>query len=618
MKFGKVIRELQVSVWQRHYLDYNQLKHLIEAVEVALGTKERLVNSIAAEDVEEVRKQFIKTLIVQLDQVDAFYGKLRLFFMERVEILEKKLSSVSLEDLIALRKQVRLWREYVDLNYSAARKILKKYDKRTGAKASEKFLPQIQKRTFYTASDVDATDSWVLEQLRKKGAPSEVLVSIEDFKLSDVERKSTMTALVDAFEMSNWLWYLVPYSLTLHYISKFMSLIDSIPIDVHVAIWTLLFSLQVIALSLWKVPLQASSFHVTFFFRRFQNPVTEAISDFLHHKVSTVNWILSALFLAWTHPHDRKWAHVYCFVGFGFVVKSIFKSFLQCPRGFWLWTSGSAVYCGKGFSLPSGHSMVSICFLAYVVYLTGSPLLFLITFLFELIVFVNVTFIGTHTFMDVIVGWTCGLMCLCLWIAARNKLKATRSDSGKRWVSKSGLVLFILATGLVLCLDWLETHSHPSLPQSYQDNMEKFCGIPRGQGSHKMSLKLAFTNTPLIIGIMIGHYLNSRFVSGGSGGSGLRVGWQQFVLCAAGTYVFTSLFGWCKQFLRYFEFPVSWAPYLHNFVSPILVLFGIPFVLRKLFAVLKPETSPESSSSAFSLGVILTIAASAVLVKILL
>lgn len=75
-----------------------------------------------------------------------------------------------------------------------------------------------------------------------------------------------------------------------------------------------------------------------------------------------------------------------------------------------------------GFSLPSGHSMMSAIVLLFLCLKIKEPWVIAFAVLFESLVFVNVIFLGTHTVLDVIVGWTAAALMVALFMLLERRL----------------------------------------------------------------------------------------------------------------------------------------------------------------------------------------------------
>eukprot|EP00475_Leptophrys_vorax_P034460 TRINITY_DN5563_c0_g1_i2.p1 TRINITY_DN5563_c0_g1~~TRINITY_DN5563_c0_g1_i2.p1 ORF type:complete len:697 (-),score=119.93 TRINITY_DN5563_c0_g1_i2:27-1934(-) len=570
------------------------------------------------------RNQFELIFFQELDQVDAFYARLRTAFAAK--LFRFKNQEPSAEQCFKFREELRVWREYVDLNYTAARKILKKYDKKTKFDSMKKWLPRVQKRTFYSSEDIEMFDADVTTLLKramkKEGIAKEAqLPELVDFEVEGKRREDCMDRLVEFLDRAEMVWYMLPLQLTRYYLNKILAILDDFDATTYTFALSAMVLAQVIILYYFKFPLQFSSQYVTNYLRQFESKVVEVISDFMHHKLSTGNWFLFCCCLMWIFPTDRRWRNMYCFVGTGFVVKSLAKSYLRSPRGFWLWTEGSGTYCGKGWSLPSGHSMVSLCLLGFLVRELKTPSMLFVTLVFEIAVFLNVTYIGTHTYADVIVGWTFALWCLAIYafIEEQAQLRLGEyfrpSKKTARHLRNWLLVLIGILISVVVS-DYLEELSHPeTLPAYFQVNMENYCGFEPGKGGHRMRLRLKWTNIPLIMGMACGYALNEIFFTreeedpiedddgaeekkedaqgvtklppnelssiafkirrGEAAITVATTGWQKIMLCVGGCYIFMSLYSWCKQFSNLVGVP-GMATYLHNFFSPLIVLFLWP------------------------------------------
>jgi len=85
----------------------------------------------------------------------------------------------------------------------------------------------------------------------------------------------------------------------------------------------------------------------------------------------------------------------------GHVLKNMFKNAIASPRGFWFCQEGHSLYCGKGYSLPSGHSMISLTMALFVMWRWPEHRwLKWVLVPIELSIWFEVLYLGTHTRMD--------------------------------------------------------------------------------------------------------------------------------------------------------------------------------------------------------------------------
>lgn len=82
----------------------------------------------------------------------------------------------------------------------------------------------------------------------------------------------------------------------------------------------------------------------------------------------------------------------------------------------------------SGFSYPSGHSMVSICFYGLIIYLLYKSnikykkIYISILSIFILVIGISRIYLGVHYFSDIIGGYLFGLLYLFIFINCSNKL----------------------------------------------------------------------------------------------------------------------------------------------------------------------------------------------------
>ena len=273
---------------------------------------------------------------------------------------------------------------------------------------------------------------------------------------------------------------------------------------------------------------------------------------------------------------------MYLFVVAGFAVKSLAKNLIASPRVFWLFDAHNAFYCGTGYSLPSGHSMVSSMTLGFLVMRYKNPIYLFFFFLYAVFVFVNVIYIGTHTFADVIVGWTFAIFMLCIYNYSERLVKGNELFFRKK---SSQLWLLVVAILSILFFDILEYLSHsPSFDadKSWQTNMERVCHMVPGSGSRKMQLHLMFSSTPLIAGVGIAYFLYFNILPS------IEQTWIQRVLQTyIGYEISTKTSRWSRAVMTFFGFP-ELRFHLSFFIDPLWVVFGAPLLVYVLLILLQP------------------------------
>lgn len=579
MKFGKNILDQSVPAWISHYVDYKMLKQVISRVAEVQhqhGTNED--GLVTADIVEDERNAFARELMKELDRVDAFYGKLRLFFMEKYWEMKRRTNLLP-HKVKAFRYQLKIWQEYIALNYTAARKILKKYDKKTDYDLSEKLLQEVSRRTFFASTDIDFID-----QKLSRVFPD---VPLEQLEFGTKEqRMECVKRLSDEFQIFGFSGDFYSLQMISFYTQRMIRSASEYSCTNYMLFLGVFLYIQLILLYFYDIPLQRASWPLTKFLRQFSAPMVDQISDFIHHNASTGNWLLICLCIVWTNMNDYRWVRLYQFVTVAFIVKSLAKNFIQTPRGFWLWDEGFSNYCGKGFGLPSGHAMVSLAMLSFAFLEFRTPLFLFCILAVQMAVFTNVVYIGTHTFMDVFTGWNFALLLLSFWKFFEGVL-----DRKSFWLSVA-----LPSVSSVVLADYLESTSH-DLENSlhYLPNLMQFCGYSEEKALSRLHLYLNFTNTPFICGLIVSEYLSRKYIR-----EKIELEWlglySNVVVCTIGGYMFISFYEFCVNILQFLSISSSYAPYLHNFGSPILVLFAWPMI----FSYISTWSNPSKMSLAFA------------------
>lgn len=173
VQFGQYIQQHRISGWEDYYINYKKLKTLISDYE----DKARLASDI---EVEQITKQFS-------DMLDSQVEKTVLWYLEKQgqlagEMQRLRLAQDSIEDRAQLleaqeayrnagREMVKLL-EFVELNESALRKILKKFDRRVGYHLGEQYIatrgnhPYSHVQQFFRPVGVGALTGTLVRNLR--------------------------------------------------------------------------------------------------------------------------------------------------------------------------------------------------------------------------------------------------------------------------------------------------------------------------------------------------------------------------------------------------------------------------------------------------------------------
>ncbi|ESR64170.1 hypothetical protein CICLE_v10009083mg [Citrus x clementina] len=175
MKFGKSLSnqiEETLPEWRDKFLSYKDLKKRLKLVEPYKGgdrpsKRPRFDESaVAGEDVkatdgymsrEEI--DFISLLEDEMDKFNSFFVEKEEEYIIRLKELQDRVANAndSNEELIKIRKEIVdlhgemvLLENYSALNYTGLVKILKKYDKRTGALIRLPFIQRVLQQPFFT------------------------------------------------------------------------------------------------------------------------------------------------------------------------------------------------------------------------------------------------------------------------------------------------------------------------------------------------------------------------------------------------------------------------------------------------------------------------------------
>ncbi|KAJ4708268.1 SPX domain-containing protein [Melia azedarach] len=174
MKFGKSLSnqiEETLPEWRDKFLSYKELKKRLKLVEHKKGSdrpnkRPRFDESAVAGDDNKAGEgmsreeiDFIRLLEDEMEKFNTFFVEKEEEYIIRLKELQDRMANAkdSNEEIIKIRKEIVdfhgemvLLENYSALNYTGLVKILKKYDKRTGALIRLPFIQRVLQQPFYT------------------------------------------------------------------------------------------------------------------------------------------------------------------------------------------------------------------------------------------------------------------------------------------------------------------------------------------------------------------------------------------------------------------------------------------------------------------------------------
>ncbi|KAE7998883.1 hypothetical protein FH972_003381 [Carpinus fangiana] len=166
MKFGKSLSnqiDETLPEWRDKFLSYKELKKKLKLLEPKGG--ERPSKRLRAEPIDgkegmsEEEIDFIRLLEKELEKFNAFFVEKEEEYIIRLKELQDRVAKAkdSNEEMLKIRKEIVdfhgemvLLENYSALNYTGLVKILKKYDKRTGALIRLPFIQKVLQQPFFT------------------------------------------------------------------------------------------------------------------------------------------------------------------------------------------------------------------------------------------------------------------------------------------------------------------------------------------------------------------------------------------------------------------------------------------------------------------------------------
>ncbi|KAG8367398.1 hypothetical protein BUALT_Bualt16G0067800 [Buddleja alternifolia] len=163
MKFGKSLSnqiEETLPEWRDKFLSYKELKKRLKLIHPRPQKRRRLDGdggqreAMTAEEVD-----FVKLLEDEVEKFNAFFVEKEEEYIIKLKELQDRVERAKdrKDEMIKIRKEIVdihgemvLLENYSALNYTGLVKILKKYDKRTGALLRLPFIQKVLQQPFFT------------------------------------------------------------------------------------------------------------------------------------------------------------------------------------------------------------------------------------------------------------------------------------------------------------------------------------------------------------------------------------------------------------------------------------------------------------------------------------
>ncbi|CAL9105003.1 unnamed protein product [Musa textilis] len=170
MKFGKSLSnqiEETLPEWRDKFLSYKDLKRRLKLIAAGGGgerpaKRPRVANDdrAASSAMREEEEDFMRLLESELDKFNYFFvEKEEEYIIRQKDLQDRVVEAISnnSEELMKVSKEIVdfhgemvLLENYSALNYTGLVKILKKYDKRTGALMRQSFIHKVLQQPFFT------------------------------------------------------------------------------------------------------------------------------------------------------------------------------------------------------------------------------------------------------------------------------------------------------------------------------------------------------------------------------------------------------------------------------------------------------------------------------------
>ncbi|CAD6336361.1 unnamed protein product [Miscanthus lutarioriparius] len=206
MKFGKSLSGQIVETlpeWRDKFLSYKDLKKRLKLIGAGNGAERQPkrarrddagdADASAAAAMTPEEADFMRLLEAELDKFNSFFVEKEEEYIIRQKELQDRVARAagreSKEELMRVRKEIVdfhgemvLLENYSALNYTGLVKILKKYDKRTGALIRLPFIQKVLQQPFFTTDLLYKLVKQCEAMLEQLLPVSEASVSSEDVK----------------------------------------------------------------------------------------------------------------------------------------------------------------------------------------------------------------------------------------------------------------------------------------------------------------------------------------------------------------------------------------------------------------------------------------------------
>ena len=197
------------------------------------------------------------------------------------------------------------------------------------------------------------------------------------------------------------------------------------------------------------------------------------------------------------------------------VVNSLLKQAFHAPRPYWTDLRITGMHADTGFGMPSGHAQSSTVWLLAAFYL-GKKWFWITAIFISMMVGVSRTYLGVHFPLQILSGWTAGIIILLVYV---------RLEKGViSWISRTRLsaqiLTLVLSTAGMILLGFVLVKLLDSwaMPEAWNWNTGKYLSLSK-TGLQAYGMASVSGNAASFLGVALGALLlNARgnFSSDGS------------------------------------------------------------------------------------------------------
>jgi membrane-associated phospholipid phosphatase len=194
-------------------------------------------------------------------------------------------------------------------------------------------------------------------------------------------------------------------------------------------------------------------------------------------------------------------------------INAMLKVFFHTPRPYWVSTEVQAFSTHQTFSLPSGHAQNAVCFFGAAAVWIHKRWFWAVATAFIILTGLSRLILGVHFPVDVLAGWTIGIVVLLLFTAADRRLSPgiLALSPAVQAAGVTAASLLLAAIGLALIVNGGD------IPPSWTETAVAASGLPATRAIDPYDPSTLLSSAGTLLGIGLGAvWTGGRFSAEGS------------------------------------------------------------------------------------------------------